>query len=119
VRAAPSRWGAPVSLTGQTGQSEDTHSPEAWTRVVVSLISPLSRYTLPTPSPLTGPIGRQNGLDANPQAYPRLLYYTQIKMAAEYQILLEYLCQEYQSTRADQFLACQEDWRDRQRTVAP
>ena len=43
MSAAPSRWGAAVSLTGQTGQSEDTHSPEAWTSVVVSLIRPLSR----------------------------------------------------------------------------
>ena len=30
-------------MAGQTGQSEDTHSPEAWTSVVVSLIRPLSR----------------------------------------------------------------------------
>jgi hypothetical protein len=31
--------GRAVSLTGRT---DDTHSPEAWTRVVVSLISPVS-----------------------------------------------------------------------------
>ena len=37
------RWGAAVSLAGQTGQSEDTHSPEACTSVVVSLIRPVSR----------------------------------------------------------------------------
>jgi len=29
------------SLTGQTGQSDDTHSPEAWTNVVVSRIRPV------------------------------------------------------------------------------
>jgi hypothetical protein len=35
--------GRAVSLTGQTGQSDDTHSPAAWTSVVVRLISPLLR----------------------------------------------------------------------------
>jgi len=42
VRAAPNRWGAAVSLTGQTGQSDEIHSPDAWIRVVVSLISLVS-----------------------------------------------------------------------------
>jgi hypothetical protein len=27
---------------GQTGQSEDTHSPDAWTSIVVSRINPQS-----------------------------------------------------------------------------
>jgi hypothetical protein len=30
--------GAAVSLTGQTGQSEEIHSPEAWASSVVSRI---------------------------------------------------------------------------------
>src|SRR6266404_619427 len=34
------RWGAAVSLTGQTGQSEETHSPAECASVVVSRISP-------------------------------------------------------------------------------
>src|SRR5713226_9214065 len=34
------RCGAAVSLTGQTGQSEDTHSPDECASVVVSRISP-------------------------------------------------------------------------------
>ena len=36
------RCGAAVSLTGQTGQSDDIHSPDAWARMVVSRISPAS-----------------------------------------------------------------------------
>jgi hypothetical protein len=34
------RCGAAVSLTGQTGQSEDTHSPDKCASVVVSRIKP-------------------------------------------------------------------------------
>src|SRR3954454_8536351 len=36
------RWGTAVSLVGQTGQSEDIHSPDVWRRVVVSLIKLVS-----------------------------------------------------------------------------
>ena len=39
------RWGAPVSVTGQTGQSEAIHSPEEWASTVVSWTSPASRST--------------------------------------------------------------------------
>src|SRR5258706_11918916 len=34
------RWGADVSLTGQTGQIEDTHSPDECASVVVRRIRP-------------------------------------------------------------------------------
>jgi hypothetical protein len=40
VRAAPIRCGAAVSLTGQTGQSEEIHSPEACVKRDVSRIWP-------------------------------------------------------------------------------
>jgi hypothetical protein len=43
VRAAPGRCRVAVSLTAQTGQSDDLHSPEAWTSMVAGLIRPLSR----------------------------------------------------------------------------
>src|SRR5271165_4975012 len=36
------RWGEAVSPIGQTGQSDDTHSPDAWARMVVRRISPAS-----------------------------------------------------------------------------
>src|ERR1022692_3422742 len=36
------RCGAAVSLTGQTGQSDDIHSPDEWARMVVRRISPTS-----------------------------------------------------------------------------
>ena len=36
------RWGAAVSAMAQTGQSEESHSPEAWARIVVSRMSPAS-----------------------------------------------------------------------------
>ena len=36
------RCGAAVSLTGQTGQSDDIHSPDAWARIVVRRINPAS-----------------------------------------------------------------------------
>src|SRR5215471_17528696 len=34
------RWGLAVSATGQTGQSEAIHSPEAWASMVVRLTIP-------------------------------------------------------------------------------
>jgi hypothetical protein len=34
------RWGAAISLTAQTGHSDEIHSPEACARRVVSLICP-------------------------------------------------------------------------------
>src|SRR5947208_6812304 len=34
------RWGLAVSATGQTGQSEAIHSPEAWASMVVKLTTP-------------------------------------------------------------------------------
>ena len=34
------RWGLAVSATGQTGQSEAIHSPEAWASIVVKLTIP-------------------------------------------------------------------------------
>jgi hypothetical protein len=34
------RWGLAVSATGQTGQSEAIHSPEAWASMVVKLTIP-------------------------------------------------------------------------------
>src|SRR5262245_24613650 len=34
------RWGAAVSLTGQTGQSDEIHSPDAWARTVYSRMRP-------------------------------------------------------------------------------
>jgi hypothetical protein len=40
VSAAPIRCGAAVSLIGQTGQSDDTHSPDEWARTVLNRISP-------------------------------------------------------------------------------
>src|ERR1039458_9350747 len=36
------RCGAAVSLIGQTGQSDDIHSPDEWARLVVRRISPTS-----------------------------------------------------------------------------
>src|ERR1019366_6551650 len=36
------RCGAAVSLIGQTGQSDDIHSPDEWARMVVRRISPTS-----------------------------------------------------------------------------
>src|SRR5262245_4215496 len=36
------RWGAAVSLIGQTGQSDEIHSPDAWARTVYSRIRPES-----------------------------------------------------------------------------
>ena len=36
------RCGVAVSLTAQTGQSDEIHSPEAWAKSVVSRIWPLS-----------------------------------------------------------------------------
>ena len=36
------RCGFAVSLIGQTGQSDEIHSPEAWAKSVVSRIWPLS-----------------------------------------------------------------------------
>jgi hypothetical protein len=34
------RWGLAVSATGQTGQSDAIHSPEAWASIVVKLTMP-------------------------------------------------------------------------------
>jgi hypothetical protein len=42
VSAAPILCGAAVSLTAQTGQSEETHSPEEWASTVVKRMSPAS-----------------------------------------------------------------------------
>ena len=36
------RRGAAVSLIGQTGHSDDSHSPDEWASVVVRRISPAS-----------------------------------------------------------------------------
>ena len=36
------RWGAPISATGHTGQSDDIHSPEECASIVVSRIKPAS-----------------------------------------------------------------------------
>ena len=38
----PIRWGAAVSLTGHTGQSDETHSPDECASTVVSRMSPAS-----------------------------------------------------------------------------
>jgi hypothetical protein len=42
-QCGPIRWGELVSLTGQTGQSEAIHSPEACTKSVASRIWPHAR----------------------------------------------------------------------------
>ncbi len=42
MRAAPIRCGMAVSLIGQTGQSEESHSPEECASVVVNRTTPSS-----------------------------------------------------------------------------